>query len=140
MGARLRLDRDHCDHQWETPQASLIVEAMCTHGLLVIDSSDHFKLSVESSDKWDPGAEEELGDLHLSDFELVEADADRGTRLWKSAIEWATGAFKGRTDWGGGWYEGSFWNALLKSAGSGTDLEHVLHEVNNPDWLATEPG
>jgi hypothetical protein len=137
MGARLRLAAEQCERDWKRPQSSVIVEAMCTHGLVVIDSSDHFKLSVEASNKWDPEAADELGELHLSDFELIEPDGVRGARLWESALSWANQAFGTNPSWGGGWYEGAFWGALLKSSGADPDLADVLADVNSADWLTT---
>ncbi len=129
MGTRLRLGQEQCDRDWDNEQSAVFVEAMCTHGLIVIDSSEHFSLSVESSNKWDPDATDELAELHLSDFEVLEVDAERGDQLWDAAVTWASETLGSESSWGGGWYEGTFWGALLKSGGP------TLDALNSSDWL-----
>jgi hypothetical protein len=149
MGARIRLKEDKCDKTWVHPQTRVIIEALCTHGGIVIDSSDKFSLNVESSNKWSESADEELMQLHLQDFDYVNTEslATVDTNLlWQTAFVYSFFEFGPFAPLGGGWYEGSFWSTLLRdgklvaipAAGAppGVALRSV---VDSPNWLQSRP-
>ena len=47
MGSRLRLGADRCNEDWHEPQARVLVEAMCTYGVVVTDTTSAFHISAE---------------------------------------------------------------------------------------------
>ncbi|MGI9577105.1 MAG: hypothetical protein ACR2OH_02775 [Microthrixaceae bacterium] len=154
MGARLRLSDEACSRSWSEPQAAVIVEAMCDHGIVVTDSSAHVKLAVERSSgdsKWRREAQEQLDTLTLRDFEMVDtssistADSEA---LWSVAVDWAIDRFGAGTNLSSGWYQGTFWNNVnncdradhdpmgaTRPPCDDPDLARVDSAVNGPDWL-----
>jgi hypothetical protein len=147
MGARIRLNPAKCSKTYVHPQTRLIVEALCTHGAIVIDSSDRFSLNVESSNKWDKSAGEELMQLHAEDFEYVDtrslATVDPGL-LWETTSAFALAKFGPYAKLPEGWYEGGGWTTLIRDPealpglrpGSGSSLRSV---VDSPNWLQSRP-
>ncbi len=83
MGSRLRMKAAECaafDTSYtgsSYAQARLIVDAMCEHGLIVIDSSQVFGLYGEMSNKWLTSDLAALSSLGLGDFEVVDAEPMR---------------------------------------------------------------
>ncbi|MEZ5238721.1 MAG: hypothetical protein R2716_07145 [Microthrixaceae bacterium] len=119
MGSRFRLGEQRCNQEWADPQAALIVEAMCTYGIVLTDSSHGFSISTERS----PGpdgivdrtADAELSTLSLRDFELVDP---RRSQRWiptplAGGAAWAGAEYGFGSPLPGGWYSGRFWNRLL---------------------------
>ncbi len=138
MGARLRLGPGACDADWKHPQAVKIVDALCSYGVVVLDSSNHFSLGVENSNKWNPQAGAELNSLHLSDFELVDLGREKSDRLWDAAQHWAADHLDAGHTLGQGWYGGTFWGQLLRSPTNPNTPRYMtdtLELVNDPDWL-----
>lgn len=149
MGSRLRLNATRCKQSWNEPQARVLIEAMCTYGVVVTDSTDHFGLVVErESDttvpKWRREAYRELATLTLRDFELVDvasvARVDPGA-LWAEALVWAEQRYGLGSELPGGWYDGTFWAAVVgcnRVAGVCVDTRkaRVDAAVNGPSWYA----
>lgn len=149
MGSRFRLADHRCDDDWNEPQARVLVEAMCTYGVVVTDTTDTFNILTEregdgTNSKWRREAERELAQLTLRDFELVDvasvARVDTEV-LWGEAVEWAVERYGSGAALPGGWYDGTFWGAVLgceRVAGRCADpaLARVDMAVNGPDWLA----
>ena len=150
MGSRFRLGEEACGRDWVDPQSAVIVEAMCTYGIVVTDSSNGFSMSAERSPaggelKWTRTAQEELRTLTLRDFELVDTrgiaavDPDA---LWEGARTWAGSELGFGTTLHGGWYTGRFWNAVLgcerladHTRCADPNLERIRAVVNGPDWF-----
>ncbi len=101
--------------------------------------------------KWRSAAGNELDQLTLRDFELVDsssmAEVDQDL-LWSSAVNWAVARYGAGTTVHSGWYEGSYWSALLKCARpdyavgatvrpdcTDPSLAAVDRTVNSPQWL-----
>ncbi len=138
MGSRLRLGSSACDADWNHPQAVKIVDALCSYGVVVIDSSNHFSLGLESSNKWDPQAGAELGSLHLSDFDMIDLGGEMSDTLWDAAQRWAADHLEAGSTLGQGWYGGTFWGQLLRSPADPDTPRYMadtLDIVNDPDWL-----
>jgi hypothetical protein len=147
MGSRLRLGAERCDDHWDEPQARVLVEAMCTYGIVVTDSSDAFHIATERArdgeiSKWRREAEHELATLTLRDFELVDiasvAHIDPAA-LWDEALVWAEKRYGLGSALPGGWYDGTFWSSVLgcdRVAGNCTDpaLARVDTAVNDSRW------
>jgi hypothetical protein len=128
MGSRLRLGATACTRRWSEPQARVIVEAMCRHGVVVTDSSSHFAVAAERSyeppsaefpqgrSKWRREARRELATLTIRDFDLVDmapgAEVDPHA-LWSTATAWAERELGAGTALDPGWYEGRFWGSLM---------------------------
>lgn len=153
MGSRLRLKAEHCSGAGGVhPQAAVVIRAMCEHGVVVTDRSDRFSITTERApEKWERAARNDLEQLTLRDFEIVDmdrvavVDADA---LWQGALEW----FDARYGFGsvppGGWYQGTFWRAVVSCERSAPDagssrgdcvdplLARVDRAVNGPDWMA----
>lgn len=147
MGSRLRLGQHRCHDDWQEPQARLLVEAMCTYGVVVTDSTDSFHIFTErdsesATPKWRRQAENELATLTLRDFELVDTTSVAAVdpaALWEEALAWAETRYGSGSALPGGWYDGTFWNAVLgcdRVAGRCTDpgLARVDAAVNDPAW------
>lgn len=150
MGSRFRLGEQRCNQEWADPQAALIVEAMCTYGIVLTDSSHGFSISTERSpgpdgSKWTRTADAELSTLSLRDFELVDSSSIAAVdpdALWQEARAWAGAEYGFGSPLPGGWYSGRFWNRLLGcergSGGTGCSdprLDRVHRAVNGPDWF-----
>lgn len=147
MGSRLRLGADRCDDAWDEPQTRVFVEAMCTYGIVVTDSSRYFNISTEragegTTSKWRRETEQELATITLRDFELVDMDSVARvdpTAVWEEALIWAEKRYGLGSALTGGWYDGTFWNSVVgcnRVAGKCTDpgLARVDAAVNGPGW------
>ena len=73
MGAWLRLG-DHIDPADFPPQARVVVEALQTHGAIIVDNGSAFYLSGAPSSQWDNDDLRTLRTLTGSDFEFVQSD------------------------------------------------------------------
>jgi len=162
MGSRLRLSAAKCNATWTEPQAAAIAKAMCTYGIIVTDSSNHFAISPErspdldaekSNSKWRAEARRELATLTLRDFDLVDSSSMASidpTVLWKGAQEWSISKF-GPGALPNGWYEGTFWKNVITCDRAPYDassavrppcedpiLAKVDAAVNSPLWSAAK--
>ena len=72
MGAWLRLG-DHVDPADFPPQARVVVEALQTHGAIIVDNGSAFYLSGAPSPRWDNDDLRTLRTLTGADFEFVES-------------------------------------------------------------------
>jgi hypothetical protein len=155
MGSRLRLKNEKCAADWKEPQARIIVDALCEHGIVITDTSAGFGATVERSDsrvgsKWSADADRELSQLSVHDFELVDTgsiavvDPDA---LWDSAVTWARARYGAGRPIQQGWYTGTFWGALLgcerpQANGTRNCSDRVLSEAdaaaNSPDWYRVD--
>lgn len=147
MGSRLRLSSDRCDDPWNEPQARVIVEALCNYGVVITDTTDAFHICTErgpggATSKWRREAERELATLTLRDFELVDMSSVAAVdtaALWQEAVDWGLERYGHGSTPPGGWYEGTFWNAVLgcdRVGGKCSDpaLARVDAAVNSPQW------
>ncbi len=73
MGAWLRLS-DKIDPMDFPPQARVIVEALQTHGAIIVDNGSAFYLSGAPSKNWDNDDLRSLRTLSGDDFEFVESE------------------------------------------------------------------
>ena len=166
MGSRLRLEPDKCDaflgNESNHAQARVIVQALCSYGIVVVDSSVHFNIDVEGSAKWSRDAGNQLSTLTLRDFELVDTtplELDQGppenrtTRtsvVWSAAVELARAKLASAQPpgsnpfgTGSGWYSGWFWRQVVTCRQPGSDgalacnnsiVEPVDSMINAPEW------
>lgn len=157
MGSRIRLSQEACARDWQEPQASVIVRAMCEHGVVITDSSMHFKISTERSgtgsgdSKWRKEAKDELATLTLRDFEIVDASSLATfdtSLLWETARSWAIDRYGANAPLPSGWFQGTFWHAFTncdRDPWTASDLQRppchdaaldaVDRTVNGPDWF-----
>lgn len=152
MGSRLRLREEKCNDDWEEPQAQVIADALCEHGVVITDTAGGFGVTVERSasavgSKWRREADVELSELSIHDFELVDTGSVAAVdphALWDGAVEWADNKYGDGAELVGGWYTGTFWGSLLAcdrpvSSGDRVCTDRILSEVdaavNSPDWF-----
>ena len=155
MGSHLRLNDEKCGADWEEPQAQVIVDALCEHGVVITDTSAGFGVTVERStspvgSKWSREADRELGQLSIHDFELVDTGSIAAVdpdALWSGAVEWARTRYGAGRPIQTGWYSGTYWGFLLacdrpQADGERNCTDRVLSEAgaaaNSPDWYRVD--
>jgi len=142
MGSRLRLSSDKCDDTYLQDQTRKIIEALCTYGIVVTDSSNHFSIAVEGSyhkpnvltpadSKWDKHANSELkNSISLRDFEVVDAESVASVDtdvVWPTAWAQVIAHRDAGNAINAGWYDGWFWGRV-----SGCDRTGLYDPSTNP--------
>ena len=72
MGERLRLKASFVIPTTWTPQAKCVARAMKQYGCIVADNGNFFQISVTPDDRWPEGAFDNLWDVDVNDFEVIQ--------------------------------------------------------------------
>lgn len=81
MGQRLRLKASFVIPSTWTPEAKCVARAMKKYGCIVADNGNFFQISVTPDDRWPVGAFDNLWDVDVNQFEVVQTTgANEGPR------------------------------------------------------------
>lgn len=81
MGQRLRLKASFVIPSTWTPEAKCVARAMKKYGCIVADNGNFFQISVTPDDRWPVGAFDNLWDIDVNQFEVVQTTgANEGPR------------------------------------------------------------